>query len=358
MADDKTANIISISYGEDEVLTGAAAMKAERRALLQLAAQGQSVLVSAGDEGAYGDSGFGLNVADPCTQVYVTCVGGTSLFTGTGEVFYLENAWNDLANSDGATGGGVSSMWALPKYQIEPDSNPVVSVGSFNGGSNTFRNVPDVAADGDPLTGAAIYSNLNGGWLTVGGTSLSAPLYASFLSIYDQALQIVGKPHVGFYNPALYELGTSYVSYYAFHDVRNGSNGDANEYDGIAGYSAGYNYDNVSGWGSTNGPSALQLLLEDAIGFKKAPAAATGLSGTMTGSTISVTWTAAKNVPGYLVEVIDPYNGTVLESTLAVAPAATFTGVPKGLPYYAVGLYSLGKKGMTEDDPLYLTPTK
>jgi kumamolisin len=358
MADDKKANIISISYGEDEVIAGPKAMKVERSAFLQLAIQGQTVLVSSGDEGAYGDTGFGLNVADPCTQVYVTCVGGTSLFTGAGEAFYLENVWNDLASSDGATGGGVSATWALPKWQIQPDSNPPVSMASFNGGSNTFRNVPDVAADGDPLTGAAIYSALNGGWIQVGGTSLAAPLYAAFLSIYDQALQIVGRPHVGFYNPALYELGTNYVSYYAFHDVRNGSNGDANEYDHIPGYSAGYNYDNVSGWGSVAGAAGLQLLLEDAVGYKKPPAAATGLAGTMVGSTISVTWVAGKNVPGYLVEVIDPYNGTVLESTLAVTPTATFTGVPKGLAYYAVGLYSLGKDGITENAPVYLQPTK
>jgi len=355
MADDHTASIISISYGEDEALTGEPAMKAERRALLQLTIQGQTVLASSGDSGAYGDSGVGLNVSDPCTQTYITCVGGTTLFTGEGEVFELENAWNDLANYEGATGGGVSSLWPLPAYQIQPNSTPVVSVASFNGGSSTFRNVPDVAADGDPLTGAAIYSALNGGWLQVGGTSLASPLYAAYLSVYDQALQIVRRPHVGFFNRALYALGTSYVSYFAFHDVRNGSNGNANEY-GIAGYSAGYNYDNVSGWGSPQGATELQLLLTDAVGYKAPPEPATGLAGTMTGSTISVSWQATKGVPGYLVEVIDPYTGAVLASSLTVQPTATFTDVPKGLAYYAVGLYSIGVAGITQDDPLYLTP--
>ncbi len=353
MADDDKATVISISYGEDEVLTGEKQMKAEHRAFVQLAAQGQEVLVSSGDEGAYGDEGFGLNVADPCSQPYVTCVGGTTLFTGQGQAYSLENVWNDLANYEGATGGGVSSLWALPAYQVQPESSPVVSVASFNGGSNTFRNVPDVSADADPLTGAAIYSKLNGGWLAVGGTSLASPLYAGFLGVYDQTLQIVSRPHVGFYNPTLYGLGTTFYGYYSFHDIRNGSNGDVNEYS-IPGYSAGYNYDNASGWGSPFGPNLLTILLSDVTGDKHPPKAPNGMTGSMTGTTISVAWTPVAGVPGYIAEVVDPYTGAIISSDVTVAPNATFTRIAAKLPYYAVYLYSINKTGSTEGPPLYL----
>jgi len=359
MADDDKASIISISYGEDEALAGQKQMVAEHRALLQLAAQGQTVLASSGDSGAYGDEGFGLNVSDPCSQVYVTCVGGTTLFTGAHEAYNLENAWNDLASYDGATGGGVSSMWALPKYQLQPDSfTPGQSVAAPNGGSNTFRNVPDVAADADPLTGAAIYSQMNGGWVTVGGTSLASPIYAGFLATYDQVLQIVGKPHVGFFNPALYDIGTTILGYYANHDVRNGTNGDANEY-GIPGYSAGYNYDLVSGWGTPAAPDMLNFLLSNVTGDKHPPVDATDLTGGMTGTTISLTWHAGKKVPGYIVELINPYAGTILATANTVGTSATFTGVTEGLSYYAVYLYSISGTGSTVAAPLYVqAPSK
>jgi kumamolisin len=87
MADDDAAKIISISYGTDEIIQGNDQLAAEGQVFTQLAAQGQTVVVSAGDDGAYGRIGFGLNVEDPASQPLVTSVGGTTLFTGPKEVY-------------------------------------------------------------------------------------------------------------------------------------------------------------------------------------------------------------------------------------------------------------------------------
>jgi subtilase family serine protease len=52
IANDNTAQTISISYGTDELIQGSTQIAAEGILFQQLAAQGQTVLVSAGDQGA------------------------------------------------------------------------------------------------------------------------------------------------------------------------------------------------------------------------------------------------------------------------------------------------------------------
>lgn len=146
-------------------------MQAENSELTQLAAQGITVLASSGDLGAYGNTGSNqfpatLNVNDPSSQPLVTSVGGTSLTTGPQQSYVGETVWNDLASSEGATGGGVSFFWQLPLWQQEYADT------SYNGGSTTHRNLSNVSAVGDPQTGVAVYSQINGGWVEVGGTSV------------------------------------------------------------------------------------------------------------------------------------------------------------------------------------------
>jgi kumamolisin len=57
VATDNKAQVLSISYGQDEYLEGDTAMEAENTTLTQLGIQGVSVFASAGDNGAYGDTG-------------------------------------------------------------------------------------------------------------------------------------------------------------------------------------------------------------------------------------------------------------------------------------------------------------
>src|SRR5258707_14242475 len=81
---------------------------------------------------------------------------------------------------------------------------------TFNGGSATYRKVPDVAAVGDPITGVAVYSRPNGGWIQIGGTSASAPIWAGFLSVMNSGLQYLGGQQLGFFNPTLYNVSWLY----------------------------------------------------------------------------------------------------------------------------------------------------
>jgi tripeptidyl-peptidase-1 len=53
----------------------------------------------------------------------------------------------------------------------------------------------------------------------VDGTSASAPLLASMVAHMNARRAAVGKPPLGFLNPALYSLNSS-----AFHDITSGSN--------------------------------------------------------------------------------------------------------------------------------------
>jgi kumamolisin len=104
------------------------------------------------------------------------------------------------------------------------------------------RLVPDVSAAADPNTGAFL---VFGGHPTqIGGTSWSAPIWAAFCALINDARQKAGKPFLPFLNPLLYPLlGTP-----AFRDIVQGNNGA---------FHCGPGYDEVTGLGS---PSIRELI--------------------------------------------------------------------------------------------------
>jgi len=302
VAQDNKAQILSISYGLDESEQGTAQMIAENTALTQLASQGITVLASSGDDGAYGRTGTNnfpatYNVSDPGSQPLITCVGGTSLATGPGQVYVTESAWNRLGAGDGATGGGYSSYWSIPSWQ------PGQWV-SMNGGSSTYRNVPDVAAVGDPITGVAVYSRPNGGWLQIGGTSVSAPVWAGYLSIVNAGLGYVGNTKIGFVNPFFYQDTELY-------QILDGSNGNAIIY-GSPGYNAGSVYNNCCGTGSLwGGGLAYQIIIAGNSGTP--PSQITGLTITPTKTSATITWDRTQGATGYTVwiDLVTVIHGTL-----------------------------------------------
>ena len=246
VAQDDIVTELNISYGLDEATQGASAVQAEGAALVQLQTQGQTVFASSGDDGSEGREQNGvLNAPDPGSQPLLTGVGGTTMNTVTaGGNWASETTWND--GSTDATGGGVSAVWAIPSYQVIHG----VSIAVKNGGSATMRNVPDVAADADPNTGASVYtSGILGGWEQVGGTSLAAPLWTAWVSIVNANRVAKGLPRVGFLNPLLYKGGVLEGAI-GFHDITVGNNG-------TPGYAAGIGYDNVTGFGSIDVASIL-----------------------------------------------------------------------------------------------------
>ena len=216
-------------------------------------ALGMSVLVATGDTGAYGcnqldPANHELVASAPATSPYVTAVGGTALFTGSGGAYQREYGWEGPLEGAGG-GGGVSQQYSLPSWQTGP--------GVSNQYSNGMRQVPDVSADADPLTGYAIYdstSSCSGQdcWVVVGGTSAAAPLWAGLITLANQTGAKQGLRPLGFLNPALYRLGAGTSGPAPFHDVTAGGN---------LYYPATPKWDFSTGWGSPDGNALVQALL-------------------------------------------------------------------------------------------------
>src|SRR6266849_4427933 len=226
-----------------------------------------TVVAATGDTGAAGEpcalidalagslSGFtprkevGLVASDPL----VLSAGGTTLDASrTTGAWIGETAWGLPDGSPGsafqASGGGFSHLFPRPSYQ-----NGVQGIGSMRG-------VPDVAADGDPVTGIAVITSSAGGGYTISGhagTSASAPLWAGIIALADQ----YAKRHLGFVNPAIYQIARGPQYHQAFHDVTAGNSNTA-EFPPttITGYRAGPGWDPVTGWGSPDAQVLIPLL--------------------------------------------------------------------------------------------------
>jgi kumamolisin len=325
--------------------------------LLECQTAGVTVLVSAGDDGAYGRTGGNtypatLNAPDPGSQPLVTCVGGTSLTASSTQQYVGEVVWNDLSSGHGATGGGVSSYWAIPTYQPSSLVTP-------NGGSSTQRNVPDVAAVADPFTGYAVYTASQGGWIEVGGTSLSAPVWAGYISILNAGLQYldgVTTPRVGFFNPHLYKaLGNHYSPAGSLYPILSGSNGDAALY-GTAGYNAGPNYNNCTGLGSLWGPAGYEVVLYSGTGKGK-PLAPSKITVNPAATSAAISWPTVTGALGYAVFVIDTASGgqSSAQFLLTKALNITVTGLTAGQTY-RVAVAAVNKGGARETISSFTTP--
>jgi subtilase family serine protease len=307
--------IVSVSYGQDEgVFINDGQEVAVDTVLKQLAAQGITVFASSGDNGAYGDGYYSpYNVENPASDPYVTGVGGTTLYTGPDEVYAFEDAWNHLLWGKGATGGGISTYWPLPDFQQLPLAFlPTYYTG--NGGSSTYRNVPDVAADADPFTGVGIYIKDAGGWVQYGGTSLSCPIWAGFLSNVSAAFAHFNMGNIGYFNPVLYNIGSAFLggaSYpalllYGVNDGSNGILGSANP-----GYFNNAGYCNTTGNGSLPGGEFATFMMLGLSQSGSAPGAVQNFTVKITGETADFKWSAATGALGYVVEIAHggPVNG-------------------------------------------------
>ena len=267
------AKVISTSWGRCEPQLGSSAAGAENDLFIEAVTQGQSVFAASGDDGVqdYGEKTNQRAVDDPASQPWVTGVGGTSLTSGGPPP--AETAWNSTWNggaTSGAGGGGVSSVWGAPSYQ-SGFTIPQSSVTCIGTHSTSCREVPDVSADADILTGYANFYNHH--WNIFGGTSAAAPTWAALAALANSSAACSGRT-VGFANPALYQAArTSYGSY--FNDVASGNN----SYGGLTGFSAGTGYDMAAGLGSPKGAAVAAALCGSTW---TPPTASTGTTSTPT----------------------------------------------------------------------------
>jgi kumamolisin len=232
--DTNKPSVISISWGGPETNWTSQSQNAFDEVLQSAAALGVTVCAASGDSGSSDGAADGQNHVDfPASSPYVLACGGTQLRASKSGIS-SEVVWND-GDQGGATGGGVSAVFALPVWQKG------LSVTRASGGKSalTKRGVPDVAGDAAPITG---YDVIIGGTQTVvGGTSAVAPLWAGLIARINAA---AGKP-AGFLNPKLYGAKT------AGNDITKGNNGS---------FEASAGWDACTGLGSPDGAKVAAAL--------------------------------------------------------------------------------------------------
>jgi kumamolisin len=227
-------SVISISWGGPESSWTAQAMTAMDDAFQAAATMGVTVCVASGDNGSSdGVTDGGDHVDFPASSPFALACGGTTL-QAAGSSISSETVWNDGANN-GASGGGVSSFFAVPSWQT--GLKAVDNRGQATALSK--RGVPDVAGNADPQTGYDV--RIDGTDTVIGGTSAVAPLWAALIARLNQAS---GKP-VGYLNPSLYQHPG------ALRDITRGNNGD---FDAAAGWDA------CTGLGSPNGAALAGII--------------------------------------------------------------------------------------------------
>ena len=180
----------------------------------------------------------------------------------------------------GFSSGGFSDLWPRPAYQDTAVSQYLTKLGSrWEGLYNPAgRGFPDVAAQGQ---GFQVYDK--GRLISVGGTSASAPVFASVVALLNNARLAAGQSTLGFLNPWIYEQG-----YKGLNDiVKGGSNGCTGEdiYSGLpapfvpyASWNATEGWDPVTGYGTPDFEQLRHLATMPQYGKRRVPRG--GLRGT------------------------------------------------------------------------------
>jgi kumamolisin len=280
-ASDNIASTVSASWLESETFLESAILSGQEsatyeaafdEAFMEMAAQGQSGFIAAGDWAAYTatvDIGTtNLSVGVSPDSPYITAAGGTTLpWTGTvtgpdgsapvtvsaQRTWGWDYLWQPVATVKGesleasaesqviGSGGGFSQIEPTPAYQqsvpgthnfhavqyltptdyttvapglVEPSAwnfnpTPTVTTGYGNG-----RALPDVSTDADPYTGYLLYEpSFAGVGQPVlqggwGGTSFVAPQLNGSTAVIDSYL----GHRVGFWNPSIYSAAVSHNS--------------------------------------------------------------------------------------------------------------------------------------------------
>ncbi|HEX9271956.1 MAG TPA: protease pro-enzyme activation domain-containing protein [Candidatus Binatia bacterium] len=223
---------LSISLGLGESFMSSTEVRTEQEIFLKLASRGVNVFVSSGDAGSNPDesghsSSGPLQVEYESSDPFVIGVGGTTLKLDSAGNRAREEGW-------AGGGGGISKFFERPIWQT---GSGVVS--------GKKRLVPDVSLTADPNAGAFYF--FQGDVDSTGGTSWSAPVWAGFCALINEARANSSKPPLPFLPPLIYPLiGTK-----CFQDITEGSNGK---------YRASPGYDMVTGIGVPNLSELIQKL--------------------------------------------------------------------------------------------------
>ncbi len=214
----RLGDILSLSWGTPESQLNNNIISTYSKVYANAAAQGMDVFAASGDKGAYLGTSH-LTVSFPSSDPWVTGVGGTSLYVLNNQ--FHQYGWGGLNNGESyGSGGGYSSFFSTPYWQ------------NATGYNSTMRGAPDVAMDADKYTGVYVISD--GGQYTVGGTSVSTPMWADVAALLRQYTN-VSLPSI---NPLLYQIARSPYYGSSFSQVLSGTNGY---------------YNNTPGWNPVTG---------------------------------------------------------------------------------------------------------
>jgi kumamolisin len=256
---------ISVSWGnaEDSGDLSPAAIDAIDTALKTAANAGVTVCVSSGDDGAGDAVNDGKAHCDfPASSRYTLAVGGTMFPGGEAEQGWWDTpgARTGTSAGGGSSGGGRSTVFPAATWQD-------VDVVSVRTGQAAGRCIPDVSA----LAGEPLYNLIfDGKPFPNGGTSASAPLWASLLARI--ASNLPAGRQVGFLTPVLYQASAAGppLGAVACTDIVVGQNDDLDynntsanppiSFKPVGGYQAAKGYDAVTGWGVPNGSALLKAL--------------------------------------------------------------------------------------------------
>jgi subtilase family serine protease len=394
IVDNNLAGAMSVSFGECESNLGAAENQFYNALWQQAAAQGISVFVSAGDNGAAGcddpndfndvPAKGGLAVSGLASTPFNTAVGGTefneagndSTFWsstngagfGSANGYIPEMVWNESCDPTVATSqcvdgaynlfagsGGASTLYTKPSWQA-------ISIpGVPNDGK---RDLPDVSLSAAGGHDGYLFCFL-GSCLTttdsnnqpvllnaavVGGTSASSPSFAGIQALINQ--QTGGRQ--GLANYVLYPIAAQETfancnsssrtnpatpTTCVFNDTTAGSN----SVPGLTGFAAATGYDQATGLGSVDAGNLVNAWMHQAGGFQGSltTLAANGSTSVQHGQpvsfTVDVKAIAGNATPTGSVSLLTSLAGTGgAGSTATVGAGAlangTFTGSFSNLP--------------------------
>lgn len=283
-----------------------------------------------------GDSGYGVNY--PSASQYVTAVGGTTLvpidgscpagtFPDHGET-WCEGVWgNGQSGTDGdGTGSGCSAYEPVPSWQ----ESFTVGGGDNKNTTCAGRVTNDVSAVADPNTGVAVYDSYGeGGWLVVGGTSVSSPIIASTYAL-------AGLPGPGTY-PSSYPYANAVASGGAVDDkglnlITVGANGTCPPPPNFFLCQANVGYSGPTGLGTPNGvaafrysvPGTLTGTVTDAATGKPVAGAQVGVPGESVTTGSDGSYTISLLPASYRVTISD-YGYLTQTATITITANQTTT---------------------------------
>jgi hypothetical protein len=354
--DNKTAPVISISYGECESMLGSANLTALANLAQQANAQGQTIVAAAGDTGPAGcEAGLsttaattGLAVSWPSSLPYVTGLGGAEFHEGSGVYWtadtsgvdvplsalsYIpEMAWNDTSSPSNTQhelisgGGGASAYFSKPSWQT--------GTGVPN---DTARDVPDLSLNSslfhDPsllcVQGSCVEGFRDSRQdLTVGGgTSVAAPCFAGMVALINQKMNTPNGQ--GNINSTLYSMAATAPA--AIHDINSGNNivpcaEGSKDCPATApfqfGYSADSGYDQATGLGSVDAFNLVEAWGSSVAGNLPAPTLAAPANGTAGVSLApQFSWTNVAGNAGYRILIANSPTGLPTDPATATCNA-------------------------------------